>query len=182
MSWSGTERHFVHDHRSGKIMYWSIGVMDEHTCAIVTVNHSWLGGKIQEACEEIKGINFGKKNEKKPFPYALERAEKTIQKKLDEGYQEIPLNLLNQMLREGPSVRKAPKARDTIDFDNPPKDLCFYKPYQTMTPAMEKKAANSQVIYSRKRNGHAFIFIKNSAGIGKFYSRRMEREGRTCCH
>lgn len=160
--WTGNERIFIHPKSGGR--YWSIHVDDDK----VTVLHGKLNGKLTEASETLKDLNIGKSNQKPAYLVALDKARETIRKKHLEGYQEHKLAQFGQFELIDEIVI------NTIDFDNLPSTLCFYKPHNTVEGALLKKMEAGKVLYSRKRNG-AMMVIAKGTGPAKLYSRRMLR-------
>lgn len=146
--------------RSGTPRVWAIQVIGRH------IHTTWgqLGGAMQQATENMNGVNIGKSNEKSPTQYALERAREMCRKKNWEGYREFsngaPMDAL---------------AETNINFDDLPLNLCFYKPDNTMGAGITKKANAGGVWYSRKRNGLAFILSRGTAQP-RLYSRKMLRQ------
>lgn len=158
--WNGSTRYFRQENGRTHIRAWNITVSGPH------VDTSWgvLGGAMQTARETHVGVNHGKANYVSPEAYALDRALETIRKKRREGYREFDAagNAIDQV------------APATFDFDKLPENLCFYKPDNSMGSGMLKKASEGKVIYSRKRNGLAFIITKGQS-LAHMYSRRMLR-------
>ncbi len=135
---------------------------------------------MQNASETLKGVNIGKKNEKSPEQYALERAREMARKKNWEGYKEVRAPTLHETVTGRVSAQTGmmywPDAIQTdIDFDNLPLNLSFYKPDNTMSVGMTKKANNKEVWYTRKRNGLAFVLARGKEHP-RLYSRRMLRQ------
>lgn len=161
-AWAGGPRFFRQLHSRTAVRAWYIDVRGNQ---IVT---SWglLGGAMQEATESCQGVNVGKSNEKTPAQYAVERAREMCRKKNREGYREFSSAAGDPV--DPPVVAE-------IDFDALPESLCFYKPDNKMGAGMLKKAKAGEVIYTRKRNGLAFIIARGS-GSAMLYSRRMLRQ------
>jgi hypothetical protein len=161
-SWTGAQRNFLQFHsRSGTPRFWSIQVVGN------LINTWWgqHGGALQTATEHMQGVNLGKKNEKTPEVYALERAREMCRKKNWEGYREVGV--------DGQPLDPVVKA--DIDFENLPLSLCFYKPDNSMGAGITKKAESGQVFYTRKANGMMYV-IARGQGRPKLYSRRMLRQ------
>jgi hypothetical protein len=119
---------------------------------------------MQSAVETMQGINIGKKNEKSAEVYALERARETCRKKNLEGYREFKNDRpMDELVKKD------------INFDDLPASLCFYKPDNTMGPGITKKAEAGNVLYTRKRNGMAYILARGT-DHPRLYSRRMLRQ------
>lgn len=160
--WQGHTREFWQaNSRSEEYRVWTISVQGP------VISYTWglRGGAIQGAFETCQGVNVGKKNEKSPERYALERAREMCRKKDREGYREVD--------DDGNFVDGA--VITAIDFDNLPPSLCFYKPDNSMGPGITKKAEDGKVMYARKRNGLMFVIAKGSQPA-KMYSRRMLRQ------
>lgn len=159
--WNGNTRFFKQENSRKHTRTWCISVTGPH------VDTTWgvLGGATQTARETHVGVNHGKKNYVSPEDYALDRALETIRKKRREGYREY--DAAGNAIDEASNV--------TFDFNALPENLCFYKPDNSMGAGMVKKAAEGKVIYSRKRNGLAFV-IARGTGRPMLYSRRMLRQ------
>lgn len=160
-AWEGKAREFRQlQSRSTAPRIWTIQVVGK---TIITTSGQ-LGGAIQQFEEVMGGVNIGKKNEKSPEQYALERARETARKKNWEGYREFekgkPLDEL---------------VSTEIDFDDLPLSLSFYKPSNVLSGTMEKKATAGKVLYSRKRNGLAFVLSRGKEHP-RLYSRKMLRQ------
>lgn len=159
--WTGGARQFRQlQSRSGTPRLWMIHVQGRN------IHTVWgqLGGTMQEAKEIMNGVNIGKSNEKSPEQYAVERAREMCRKKDWEGYREFvdgePLD---------------PPATTNINFDDLPLNLCFYKPDNTMGSGIMKLAEAGGALYTRKRNGLAFV-IARGADHPRLYSRKMLRQ------
>lgn len=173
--WSGLIRHFIHPKAGGR--YWSIEVVG----ATVAVSHGKVGGKLTLASETFKPLNVGKANERTAESVALDKACETTRKKSLEGYRE---HIIIHSCQPGPvdvpgwageGFRCIEEEVDnTIDLDNLPSTLCFYKPHNTVEGALLKKMEEGKVLYSRKRNGSMFVLARG-VGAPKLYSRRMLR-------
>lgn len=159
--WTGSARQFRQlQSRSGTPRLWMIHVQGRN------IHTVWgqLGGTMQEAKEIMNGVNIGKSNEKSPEQYAVERAREMCRKKDWEGYREFV---------DGEALD--PPATTNINFDDLPLNLCFYKPDNTMGAGMMKKAEAGDVLYTRKRNGLAFILARGTEHP-RLYSRKMLRQ------
>lgn len=174
--WQGEYREFHQlQTRSGTPRVWGIEVKDN------TIHTTWgqYGGAMQRASETMQGVNVGKKNEKSPAQYALERAREMARKKNWEGYREVNRGQHGTVTGRSSAVTGQVYFQDNvqtgIDFDNLPLNLSFYKPDNTMGAGMEKKAQNGQVWYTRKRNGLAFVLARGKEHP-RLYSRRMLRQ------
>lgn len=165
-AWDGRKREFQQlQSRAVSPGYWAIEVQGPN------IKTTWgrLGGKMQEVVETMQGVNLGKKNEKKPGVYALERAREMTRKKAQlEGYREF-------IQTDTGGAFLDPLIDASIDFDNLPQSLCFYKPDNSMGAGITKKAMAGRAWYSRKRNGLAYILARGTMPP-KLYSRRMLRQ------
>src|SRR5690606_14356328 len=138
-AWTGAERTFRQTQtRSSSPRVWQIKVEGK------TIKYRWgqVGGAVQEASEEGYAVNAGKKNEISAEDYALYLAREKCRKKNWEGYREIDAQGVN-----------LDKFETKVDFDNPPLNLCFWKPDNSPGPGILKKAAAGKNIYVRKMNG-----------------------------
>lgn len=159
--WTGEPREFHQTvTRSSAPRVWKIWVQGP----TVFVQHGQLGGVLQQTHETMTGVNHGKKNEKSPEVYAIERARYYAEKKSREGYREVGAD--GQFLDAHVSE---------IDFDRLPQNLCFWKPDNSPGATIEKKAKDGKLWYARKRDGEMIAICKGS-GIPQIYSRRMHRK------
>lgn len=159
-TWTGSTREFRQiNSRSSAPRVWTITVVKE----FITTIWGQLGGSMQTAVEVAEVINPGKSNEKSPEVAALEKAKRLSLLKYREGYREYVNGVALDV------------AESTINFDDLPNNLCFYKPDNTMSVGMDKKARDGKVIYTVKRNGLAFV-ITRGARHPLIYSRRMMRQ------
>jgi hypothetical protein len=160
--WVAGTRYFLQPNsKSSTPRVWIIWVQGN----VITYQWGQLGGAMQQANEMAQGVNIGKKNEISPEGYALYRAKEMCRKKHWEGY--IETDSSGTVFMEEPSP-------STIDFDNLPLNLCFYKPDNSMGAGITKKANAGQVLYARKANGLMFVISKGSQPA-KLYSRKMLR-------
>jgi ATP-dependent DNA ligase/predicted DNA-binding WGR domain protein len=153
---------------------WDIAVTGNY----ITTNWGIEGGKMQVASEAANGVNEGQANFKTPAQHAQERADRMIRLKTREGYREVGAD--GQYLQAvEPPPRLGSDGTPTFvvpfDFDNLPSNLCFYKPDNSIGATMKKKVDAGGVVYTRKRDGLAFI-IARGVGAPKLYSRRMLRQ------
>lgn len=163
-AWTGALREFRQvQSRSGTPRVWTIMVGG----GVVHTTWGQLGGKMQQATETFTGVNEGKANYMDPATYALDRAREMCRKKNWEGYREVDHagNFLDSVVSA------------EIDFDQPlPLSLSFYKPDNSLSAGLEKRARNLGCWYTRKRNGMMKVLVKDSYGELKIYSRRMLRQ------
>lgn len=162
-AWEGPYRYFVQvNGKTSSPRIWGITYVGNR------IEYFWgqIGGALNTASENCTGVNDGKKNAVTPEAYARYRALDMLRKKLWEGYAECS-DLSGSQLLDPPVVNK-------IDFDNLPLSLSFYKPDNTMSVGMLKKAEAGKVWYARKRNGIMYVLCRGS-GEPQLYSRRMLR-------
>jgi predicted DNA-binding WGR domain protein len=160
--WDGKPRYFRQTQtRSSSPRFWKCWVEGK------TVHYEWgqVGGAVQQANEEGYVVNAGKKNEVSAENYALYLAREKARKKHWEGYREHDSNgkQLDEHVTE-------------IDFDNPPLNLCFWKPDNSPGPGITKKAESQKLIYIRKMNGLAYVAWCGSDGRVFLTSRKMLRQ------
>ena len=121
------------------------------------VSSSWgqLDGAMQQTAQTFEGVNIGKANEKTPNQVAQEFMDRTIKKKMREGYDEVDLQTNKPLAATGSS--------DVIDFDHLPINLRFFKPQNQMGSGLSKKLAAGEAMALRKRNGmmHVIAFGKD---------------------
>ncbi len=174
-AWDGkTRRGFVQPHsRSSTPRAWMVWVEGK----VAHTMWGQIGGQFQHTTETFLGVNIGKSNELSPEAYALDRTKEMCRKKNWEGYREVELLGLMKELMFGsaPFDYLDPIVKKDIDFDDLPLSLSFYKPDNTMGAGMMKKAVAGKVIYTRKRNGLAFILARGKEHP-RLYSRRMLRQ------
>lgn len=163
-AWKGKLREFHQVNSRAGTRFWSVKVSGP----IITTMWGKLGGASQTVSETVQGVNIGKKNEKSPSQYALERASEIVRKKSLEGYREV-------LWESGRAIFLDPVQETKIDFDNLPASLSFYKPDNTMGAKITKLAEAGKVWYTRKRNGMMTVLCKGSKELN-IYSRRMLRQ------
>lgn len=164
--WKGEPRYFRQTQtRSSAPRFWMCWVDGD------TIHSEWgqVGGAMQKVSEVAKGVNKGKKNEISPEDYALYLGRERCRKKNWEGYREYVMD------KKG-GVKFLDELSTSIDFNDPPKNLAFWKPDNSPGAGMEKKAANNAVWYARKMNGLAFFLWSDDAGEPFLTSRRMLRQ------
>lgn len=163
VNWQGEQRMFQQPNsRSGVPRVWTVEVVGNK----VVTGWGQLGGKMQSATEAFSGVNVGKANAMSPSEYALDRAREMCRKKGWEGYLEM-----------GPNGYMDPISQSEIDFTQPlPLNLSFYKPDNSLSAALDKKARGLGCWYTRKRNGMMKVLVKDDYGELKIYSRRMLRQ------
>jgi macrodomain Ter protein organizer (MatP/YcbG family) len=137
--------------RVGKVQQWTIWVEDCGKSGFpeVWIEHGQVTGKKQTTFDVIKeGVNIGKVNETTAMEQAYLTFFRKVVKQREEGY-------FN-------TAKEATKKRD-IDFDQIfPKQLCFYKPVNSITDEkiVELEKAK-RAMYSVKEDGMMFIVRKS---------------------
>lgn len=160
INWDGSVREFRQvNSRSSAPRVWRVSALK----GVITTVWGQLGGAMQVAQEVSEAINKGKSNEKTPEQAALERAKRMALLKHREGYREFVNGTALDV------------AESTINFDDLPNNLCFYKPDNSMGAGITKKAEAGNVLYARKRNGLAYVITRGSRHP-LIYSRRMMRQ------
>jgi ATP-dependent DNA ligase len=72
---------------TGKVKQWSISVVEEDGCGVITVEHGYLGGKLQQNRKVIReGKNLGKRNATTAMEQAIAEARAQWVKKKESGY------------------------------------------------------------------------------------------------
>jgi ATP-dependent DNA ligase len=138
--------------RTGKVRVWRIAVNGN---AVIT-EFGELGGKIQRVTDLTDALNVGKANYKSPEQVAEEMAERLILDKTRQGY--------------GPEL---PEGSQTItDFKKLPETLSFYKPTNSIKPALDKHIIAGTAWFTRKYDGEMMVIVKHEDGVD-IYSRRM---------
>lgn len=156
---SSVEVQLVQNNGRGSAQVW----IGHRVGAAVHVRWGKLGGKLQATTTDYEAVNEGKKNERKPAEAAQDALDRLIKLKKREGYDE-----------QASAVQ--PNFRDTtIDFDDLPPNLCFYKPNKKVGAKMQKLMDAGKAVYTRKRNGEMFNIVINSKREVVMYSRRMHK-------
>lgn len=135
-------RRFLQQHgRNERPQVWEI------FCNKNAVYTEWgqLGGAMQKTVQKFEAVNTGKSNEKTPGQVAQEFMDRTIKKKMREGYDEVDPQTNKPLAASGSS--------DVIDFDHLPINLRFFKPQNQMGAGLSKKLAAGEAMALRKRNG-----------------------------
>ena len=169
-AWNGRSLRSFHqiNSRTSAPRVWKIWVVGS------VINYAWgqIGGREQTATEISQGVNLGKKNETSPEAYAVDRAREMCRKKNWEGYREVFHG------SDGTSGFYDPTEKPAIDFDQPlPLNLSFYKPLNSASSGLLKKAERGEAFYTRKMNGMMHVIVRDSKDRVQIYSRRMLR-----CH
>ena len=158
--WEGARREFRQVQGRKHILTWAIRVEG----ATETTWYGVLNGQLQTTSNTYKGVNVGKANEVTDTEYALDRAERKILMKRREGYVEF----CNGQPIEEPS-------QDAIVPGRPlPRNVCFYKPDNTVGAGMLKKIREGRAVFTRKRDGLMHV-IRTTEDEVEIYSRRMMR-------
>lgn len=105
---------------------------------------------------------------------AIFNADRLIRKKIEEGYVEIGLD--GRPLIGGHVEDPVYDAGKTIPFDDfLPKNLCFSKPKNTVSPKfLAKLEAENNIILTRKLNGMLVVAQITDDGDPHLYTRRMD--------
>lgn len=149
--------------KTGKIQQWSIWVVKKGESGYpeVHVEHGQTDGKKQTTFDVIKeGVNEGKSNATTAFEQAVLVMERKVTKQLEKGYVED----LNDTDKDS-----------TLDWSKPlPKELCFYKPQNSIEPEKVRKLEKAgRAIYTVKRDGMCHIARMSDFGA-EVYTRRMD--------
>lgn len=147
-------REFRNVARTGKTRVWRIGVEGDQ----VITEFGELNGKMQTVTDTGQAKNKGRSNYISPEEDALSMMERQILLKTREGYTEV-----------GTGTRE-----EEISWDGHlPTNLCFYKPDNTLSKALEKKLESGDALLTRKRDGEMMVVVKRENGEVHIYSRRM---------
>jgi hypothetical protein len=147
-------RTFLNKSRTGKTRVWRIEARGDQ----VITEYGELGGAMQEVSDTALPLNVGKSNEKSAEVVAQETVDRQILLKTRGGY-----------IEEGSTEVRA----ESVDFDNLPINLRFYKPEGKITPRMIKLLESRKALMGRKRDGEMFPVVINSQGRPILYSRTM---------
>jgi ATP-dependent DNA ligase len=150
--------------RLGKIQQWKIWVEKQGKSGHpeVWIEHGLEDGKKQMTHDVIsEGVNIGKANETTPLQQATLTMERRITKQKEKGYCDNQEDLDKNL---------------TIDFSQQfPKELCFYKPKNSIDDKKLKKLEdNGQLAFTVKYDGMMHIVRKSSEFGVEIYSRRMD--------
>tara|TARA_Y100000296_G_scaffold78447_1_gene101152 strand:- start:206 stop:1513 length:1308 start_codon:yes stop_codon:yes gene_type:complete len=150
---------FHNTSRTGKIRVWRIAVQGDR----VITQFGAVGGKIQEVIDLGVGKNIGRSNEVTPEEDARNKADRLILSKTRKGYVEV-----------GEAVPTAPNNGLTLPgMQDLPGSLCFYKPYNSLSPKMSDLILTGKAWLVRKYDGEMMILRKTLDGRCQIYSRRM---------
>jgi ATP-dependent DNA ligase len=125
----------------------------------VITEYGDLGGKMQQVVDTAKAKNVGRSNEVSAEEAAVQQMERTILLKRRKGYREV-----------GEEARP-----NEVTFDLLPKNLCFYKPDNTLSKTLLKMVDEGTCWFARKRDGEMMVLATNEHGDISIYSRRMLR-------
>jgi len=152
--------------KAGKIQQWKIWVEDvgKSGSPEVWIEHGLTDGKKQVTHDIIKeGVNLGKANETTPVEQANLTAKRKATKQKEEGYKE--------------TIEEALKQQSISFTERFPKELCFYKPKNSID---DKKIAKlegaGRLRITVKEDGMMYIVRKSEQFGVEIYSRRMELE------
>jgi len=148
--------------QTGKIQQWRIWIepTGDSGNPEVWIEHGLIDGKKQQTHDVIdKGVNEGKANSTSPLEQAVLMMRRRIKKQHEKGY----VGDIDQLS----GVKFDP-------LEALPKNLCFYKPKNSITSKKLKELEQSgDYIYTVKRDGMMHIVSNNINGI-QIYSRRMD--------
>lgn len=152
--------------RTGKIQQWKIWIEDKGNSGYpeVWIEHGLINGKKQQTYDIVsKGVNIGKANETSPLEQANLTAERKITKQTEEGYKY--------------TIEEA-KTQQSISFNERfPKELCFYKPKNSIEQKrIDKLEKSSRLIITEKEDGQMYVIRKSKLFGVEIYSRRMDLE------
>jgi hypothetical protein len=150
--------------RLGKIQLWKIWVEEKGKSGSpeVWIEHGLEDGKKQMTHDVIsEGVNIGKANETTPFQQATLTMERKITKQKEKGYCDNQDDLDKDL---------------TVDFSQQfPKELCFYKPKNSIDNKKLKKLEDKgQIAFTVKHDGMMHIIRKSNEFGVEIYSRRMD--------
>jgi hypothetical protein len=153
-------RTFLQQHgRNAKPQVWHIETIGN------TVRTVWgqLDGALQETIQRFSGVNKGKSNEKSPEQVAVDFLDRTIKKKIREGYYEI----------DGAGNPLVDVSSSTIDFLRLPENLRFFKPQNSLNIYCEKLIESGAALLPRKRDGMMHVISVDGEGNPRIYGSNM---------
>jgi ATP-dependent DNA ligase len=150
--------------RTGKLQKWKIWVepIGNSGNPEVWIEHGLDDGKKQTTFDIIEeGVNIGKTNETTALEQANLVMERKVIKQKEEGYC---------------STKEEATTSRSIRFDERlPKELCFYKPKNSIDDKKITKLEKSgNAVYTIKRDGMMHIVRKTEKFGVEIYSRRMD--------
>jgi hypothetical protein len=157
-------REFRQPTRTGKTQRWIIRLKG----AEVELSHGTVDGKLTEPTVQVfkDALNVGKANEKGPVQQAKEWMERQILLKTRRGYREVDPKT-GEFLAE--------EAASSMNFDDLPENLRFYKPQNSMNATMQKMMDSMAAWWVRKRNGVMSIFAVGADGDIRVYSSTLQQ-------
>ena len=150
--------------KSGKTRIWHVEVAGDE----VTISHYWEGSdKVQETSRRGEAKNIGRANEVTPEVDAKNWAKRQIELKVREGYREWNI-------KEGEFYQHEDKSKkNSIDFNNLPRELRFYKPQNNLNAHLKKLLESWEAVATRKRDGVMAAYVIDSKGRHRIYSSSM---------
>lgn len=152
--------------RTGKVQQWKIWVKNDKSQEFpeVWTEYGLVDGKKQTTFDVIEsGVNVGKSNETTPLQQAHLTMERKIVKQKEEGYRD--------------TLDDTQEDQDINMDEQFPKELCFYKPKNSIDSNKIKKLEKSgRLIITVKEDGFMYIIRKTKKFGVEIYSRRMELE------
>jgi len=149
-------REFRNTSRTGAVRVWRIAVVGNE----IHTQFGQLDGKMQDVVELGEPKNVGRSNEMTAEQDATFQAERMILKKTRKGYVE-----------SGTETEESEVS--IISAETLPTNLCFYKPFNSVTAAMKQKIEQSEAWLLRKYDGEMMVIRKTLEGQCEMYSRRM---------
>lgn len=147
------KREFKQLSRTGKTRVWTIEVVGDE----IRSAYGEEGGKMQTVVDVGVRKNIGKVNEISAEDDAMYLAGRAILEKTRNGYRE-----------EG--TERATR----LDWNtDPPESFRLFKPDNTLSTTLEKKAEQNKAWFSRKRDGEMLVVLKGPDGKVSIVSRRM---------
>lgn len=139
----------------------------------VRVEWGQLDGAMQTTQQQFSGVNVGKANEESPEQAAQNWMDRQILLRQRKGYREVGVDggyLTETTIQaEGETIVHG----DEVSFIQLPRNLRFYKPKNSMTPYMEKLAANGEAWFIEKRNGNMCVVVIGEDNYARMYSSSM---------
>jgi len=146
---------------------WAIWVETADTTASghpeVWIEHGQVDGKKQLTNDVIsEGVNIGKANETTPLEQALLTLDRKVIKQKEKGY--------------STDIQETEQKIVGFNFEDPlPKELCFYKPKNSIDDnKIQKLEADRRAVFTVKRDGMMHIVRKTEKFGVEIYSRRMD--------
>lgn len=149
-------REFRNTSRTGAVRVWSIAVFGNE----IHTQFGQLDGKMQEVVDLGEPKNVGRANEMTAEEDAVLLAERMVLKKTRKGYVEV-------------GTESEESDVGIIAAETLPTNLCFYKPFNSITATMKQKIEQSEAWLLRKYDGEMMVVRKTLEGQCEMYSRRM---------